>query len=432
MVGWEDEPMAGIRTRNRLKALAVEKKTKPGTYTDGGGLNLIITETGTKRWELRIAIRRRRRQLGLGIYPEVSLEDARSKATQIRLDSKGGRDVVSEKRHPERLAPVAKHSITFREAFDAYFELKEQQLSNGKHAAQWRSTMQAYVFPWIAKRPIADIAAAEIIDILKPIWNTKPETARRVLQRMRVVFEAAIVRGERDKASPIIGIATVLGSRKLMRNHHPAMPYAEVPSFVTRLRKLEGWAATRLAFEFLVLTASRSGEVRLATWREIDLGNALWTVPAERMKARVEHVVPLAPRALAVLREARIAYPTSDLVFPGTKLGLPLSDMTLTKVLRDAGLDGKATPHGFRSSFKDWSAEAAKARDEVSEAALAHTIPDKVRAAYLRTRFLEERRQLMGAWARYIANDKHRNSSATNGATQVAGIRRANKSMSTS
>jgi integrase len=407
--------MAGIRTRNRLKALAVEKNNKPGTYTDGGGLSLIITGTGTKKWELRIAIRRRRRQLGLGIYPEVSLEDARSRATQIRLGSKEGRDVVSEKRHAERLAPVGRHSITFHEAFDAYFEIKEQQLSNGKHAAQWRSTMQAYVFPSIAKRPVAEIAAAEVIDILKPIWNTKPETARRVLQRMRAVFEAAIVRGERDKASPTIGVATVLGSRKLTRNHHPAMPYAEVPSFVTRLRKLEGWAATRLAFEFLVLTASRSGEVRLATWREIDLGNALWTVPAERMKARVEHVVPLAPRALAVLREARIAYPTSDLVFPGTKLGLPLSDMTLTKVLRDAGLDGKATPHGFRSSFKDWSAEVAKARDEVSEAALAHTIPDKVRAAYLRTRFLEERRQVMGAWARYIAKDKHRKSSAISG-----------------
>jgi integrase len=398
--------MAGIRTRNRLKALAVEKETKPGTYADGGGLSLIITETGTKKWELRIAIRRRRRQLGLGIYPEVSLEDARSRATRIRLGSKEGRDLVSEKRQAERLAALPPHSITFCEAFDGYFEMKEQQLSNGKHATQWRSTMQAYVFPSIAQRPVAEIAAAEVIDILKPIWNTKPETARRVLQRMRAVFEAAIVRGQRDKASPTIGVATVLGSRKLTRDHHPAMPYAEVPSFVTRLRKLEGRAATRLAFEFLILTASRSSEVRLATWREIDLDDALWIVPAERMKARVEHVVPLAPRALAVLREARIVYPMSDLVFPGTKLGLPLSDMTLTKVLRDAGLDGKATPHGFRSSFKDWSAEVAKARDEVSEAALAHTIPDKVRAAYLRTRFLEERRQLMGAWARYIAKKK--------------------------
>jgi integrase len=395
--------MAGSRIQNRLKALAVEKVSAPGTYADGGGLSLIVTDTGAKKWELRIAVRGRRRQLGLGVYPSVSLEDARSKATQIRLGASEGRDTVSELKGAERLATAPRRSTTFRAAFEGYFEMKEQQLSNDKHKAQWRSTMQAYVFPSIGKRPVAEITAAEVIDILKPIWNTRRETARRVLQRMRAVFEAAIVRGERDKAPPTIGVATVLGSRNLKRDHHPAMPYAEVPAFVTRLRSLEGWAATRLAFEFLILTTSRSGEVRLANWTEIDLHNALWTVPAERMKARVEHVVPSAPRAMAILREARATYPTSDLVFPGTKRGLPLSDMTLTRVLRDAGLGGKATPHGFRSSFKDWCAEVAKARDEVSEAALAHRIPDKVRAAYLRTRFLDERRPLMQGWARYIA-----------------------------
>lgn len=395
--------MAGIRTRNRLKVLAIEKECRPGTYADGGGLSLIVTETRTKKWELRIAVAGRRRQLGLGVYPRVSLEDARSKANQIRLGASEGRDVVSEKRQVERLAAMPPRTRTFRAAFEGYFEMKEPQLSNEKHKKQWRSTMRAYVFPSIAIRPVAEITAAEVIDILKPIWNTKRETARRVLQRMRAVFEAAIVRGERDKASPTIGVATVLGGRNVRRDHHPAMPYAEVPAFVMRLHRLEGWTATRLAFEFLILTASRSGEVRLATWREMDLNNALWTLPAERMKARVEHVVPLAPRALAILREARATYPSSDLVFPGTKPGLPLSNMTLTKVLRDADLDGKATPHGFRSSFKDWCAEVAKARDEVSEAALAHRIPDKVRAAYLRTRFLEERRQLMQDWARYIA-----------------------------
>jgi integrase len=394
--------MAGIRTRNRLRALAVEKESTPGTYPDGGGLSLIVTDAGAKKWELRIAIGGRRRQLGLGVYPSVSLEDARSKATQIRLGATQGRDLVSEEKRAERLAAAPPRSITFRAAFDGYFEMKEQQLSNEKHKAQWRSTMEAYVFPSIGKRPIDEITAAEVIDILKPIWNTKRETARRVLQRMRAVFEAAIVRGERDKASPTIGVAAVLGSRNLKRDHHPAMPYAEVPAFVSRLRGLEGWPATRLAFEFLILTASRSGEVRLANWSEIDLDNALWTVPADRMKARVEHVVPLPPRAIALVREARVAYPKSELVFPGTKPGLPLSNMTLTKVLRDAGLDGKATTHGFRSSFKDWSAEVAKARDEVSEAALAHRIPDKVRAAYLRTRFLDERRELMKRWASYI------------------------------
>lgn len=401
--------MTGIRTRNRLKALAVEKQSTPGIYADGGGLSLIVTDTGTKKWELRIAIGGRRRQLGLGVYPDVSLEDARSKATQIRTGASEGRDVMLEQRRSERIVAAPPRSVTFRAAFDGYFEMKEQQLSNDKHRAQWRSTMKAYVFPAIGKRPVGEITAAEVIDILKPIWNTKRETARRILQRMRAVFEAAIVRGERDKASPTIGVATVLGSRKRKLKHHPAMHYANVPAFVSLLRGLEGWAATRLAFEFLILTASRSGEVRLATWDEIDLDAALWTVPAERMKARVEHAVPLAPHAVAILREARAAYPKSEFVFPGTKPGLPLSDMTLTKVLRDAGLNGKATAHGFRSSFKDWCAEVAKVRDEVSEAALAHTIPDKVRAAYLRTRFLDERRHVMQHWAGYATRaDKER------------------------
>lgn len=184
-----------------------------------------------------------------------------------------------------------------RAAFEDYFEIKEPQLSNEKHKAQWRSTMQAYVFPSIGKRPVAEITAAEVIDVLRPIWNTKPETARLVLQRMRAVFEAAIVGGERDRALPTIGVATVLGSRNHKWHHHPAMPYAKVPAFVRRLRGLKGGAATRLAFEFLILTASRSGEVRLAKWYEIDFEDALWIIPAERMKTRVEHAVPLSPRA---------------------------------------------------------------------------------------------------------------------------------------
>ena len=395
--------MTGIRTRNRLKALTVEKETRPGTYADGGGLSLIITETGTKRWELRTAIGGRRRQLGLGIYPAVSLQGARNGATQIRDGASEGRDVMSDLRQSKRAVIASARIVTFRAAFESYFEMKEQQLSSGKHTAQWRSTMQAYVFPTIGKRPVGEISAAEVIDILKPIWNTKRETAKRILQRMRVVFEAAIVRGEREKASPTIGVAAVLGSRKQKLEHHPALPYVEVPAFVARLQRLEGWAATRLAFEFLVLTAARSGEVRLATWHEIDLDATLWTVPAERMKTRVGHSVPLSPRATAILRDARATYPESDLVFPGTKPGLPLSDMTLTKVLRDAGLNGKATAHGFRSSFKDWCAEVARVRDEVSEAALAHKVPDKVRAAYLRTRFLDERRKLMQDWAAHVA-----------------------------
>jgi integrase len=405
--------MVGIRTQHRLRALTVDKARTPGIYADGGGLNLIITNAGVKRWELRITVGRRRRQLGLGPYPNVSLENARGKAAQIRTAAREGH-VGPEIKRPKTTVPI-RGFVTFREAFEGYFEMKEQLLTNDKHKAQWRSTMESYVFPTIGRRPVAEVTAAEVIDILKPVWNKKRETAKRVLQRMRAVFEAAIVRGERDKAAPTTGVATVLGSRNRQPAHHAAMPYSEVPAFVERLRGMQGRAATRLAFEFLILTATRAGEVRLSTWREINFDAELWTIPAGRMKARIEHVVPLVPRTLAILCDARAVYRDSELIFPGAKPRLPLSDMTLTKVLRDAGLDGKATAHGFRSSFKDWCAEVAKARDEVSEAALAHRIPDKVRAAYLRTQFLEERRNLMKDWASYVEQTRrvgHRTGSA--------------------
>lgn len=392
--------MPGTRTQNRLTAIAVEKQRKPGLFADGAGLSLVVTEHGVKRWELRVRTGARRRQLGLGLFPEVSLDAARRKAGEIRRAVEAGGGIPQR----ERPKPLPR-AVTFRDGFLGYFDMKEQQLSNRKHAAQWRSTMETYVFPTIGGRPVADVTAAEIIYILKPIWNTKPETAKRVLQRMRVVFEAAIVRGDRTSAAPTTGVSTVLGGRRNVRqSHHAALPFCEVAAFMMRIRQLSGWPATRLAFAFLVLTAARSNEVRGAHWDEIDRANGLWVIPAARMKARDPHVIPLSARALEVLDVARVAFPDDDLVFPGTKPGRPLSDMTLTKVLRDAGLGGRATAHGFRSSFKDWCAEIAKVRDEVSEAALAHKIPNKVRAAYLRTSFLDERRMLMDDWSTYVAS----------------------------
>ncbi|MDZ4789875.1 MAG: tyrosine-type recombinase/integrase [Hyphomicrobiales bacterium] len=364
--------MAGTRIHNRLTALAVEKQRTPGTYPDGAGLSLVVTDRGVKRWELRIQVGARRRQLGLGLFPKVSLDAARRKASVCRREIEQGLDISKRDR------PKAVRTVTFRNAFECYFDMKEQQLSNPKHAAQWRSTMETYVFPSIGSRGVGDVTASDIIDILKPIWNVKPETAKRVLQRMRVVFEAAIVRGDRTTPTPTTGVSTVLGGRRnVWQSHHAALPFREVPAFMRRVHKLSGWPATRLAFEFLVLTAARSNEVRSATWAEIDSTDRVGVIPAARMKARDPHVVPLSSRAFAILEMARAAFPDNALIFPGTKPGRPLSDMTLTKVLRDAGLGGRATAHGFRSSFKDWCAEIAKVRDEVSEAALAHKIPDK-------------------------------------------------------
>ena len=245
--------------------------------------------------------------------------------------------------------------------------------------------------------PIGDIKPGEIMDLLKPIWHTKEETARRVLQRINSVFVSAITRELRDKASPCTGVARELGNRRNGQIHHAALPYGEVASFIGKLRQRAGPLASRLAFEFLVLTATRSGEARGAAWSEMDLPARLWIIPAQRMKARAEHIVPLSDRAAAILETARAAFPDSDLCFPNAK-GVRFSDMVFTKALRDMGLGERATAHGFRTSFKTWAAETG-VRDEVSEAALAHTDPNPVRAAYRRTTFLDERRVVMQAWA---------------------------------
>ena len=259
------------------------------------------------------------------------------------------------------------------------------------------------MFPVIGNRPVAEITAAEVIEVLKPIWFSKPETAARVLQRIKATFDSAILRGTREKANPCIGITRELGTDHRKVAHHRALAWEAVPAFVRSLRSREMRPVTRLLFEFLILTAARSGEARGALWNEIDLTARTWTIPASdpvsgrRMKAGAMHVVPLADRAVEILQEARKLH-EGRLVFPGTK-GQPLSDNTLSKLMRDGGVPG--TPHGFRSAFKDWAAEIG-VRDEVSEAALAHADRDKVRAAYRRTRYLDERRILMQRWAEFL------------------------------
>jgi integrase len=339
---------------------------------------------------------------GLGVWPTISLEEARRSADRFRKAAKEGqdarRDVILEKR---RL------TISFENAFNAFFEIKRQQLSNGKHAQQWRSTMRDYVFPVIGGCPVAGITAADIIDVLKPIWFSKPETASRVLQRIRATFDSAILRGTREKANPCIGIARELGTDHRRVTHHRALRWQEVPAFLANLRSRPVMPVTRLLFEFLILTVARSGEARGALWREVDLDVRTWTIPGldpasgRRMKSGEPHVVPLSDRAVDILLEARKLH-GGDLIFPGAR-GRPLSDNVLSKLMRDWGMPG--TPHGFRSAFKDWAAEAG-VRDEVSEAALAHADSDKVRAAYRRTRFLTERRGLMQCWAEFLTGTR--------------------------
>jgi integrase len=262
--------------------------------------------------------------------------------------------------------------------------------------------METYAFPIIGSAPVANIDANDVLRVLSPIWFEKPETARRVLQRMEAVFKSAILRGTRTLASPCIGVAQELGTRHRSVKDHVSLPWSEVPDFVRALRSRRALSSTRIALEFLILTAARSGEVRHASWSEIDLASREWRIPAHRTKTREPHTVPLSNRAMTLLSEVGGGQRAPDLIFPNAR-SKPLSDMTLTKLVRDMGYAGRATPHGFRTSFKVWAAEVARVRDEVSEAALGHKAPEKVRAAYLRTEFLNERKPLMEYWSEYVS-----------------------------
>lgn len=391
---------------HRLSPAFVRQCTQLGVYLDGGGLRLRVYPNRTRLWVMRIVARGKRRDISLGAFPTVSLADARSEAGAVRKAVAEGRDPAAEKRAAKAAesqsttSPRYDERPTFLQSWLAFWAAKEPQLSNGKHRDQWVATMKTYVLPHIGHRPVADVTPGEVIELLNPIWHTKEETARRVLQRVDAVFMSAITRELREKASPCSGVARELGNRRVSRAHHAALPHAEVPTFIARLRKRRAPLASRLAFEFLILTASRSGEARGARWNEIDLAERCWTIAPDRMKARVEHVVPLSDRALAILKEARAELGDAVLCFPNAK-GKPFSDMVFTKALRDMDLGQRATAHGFRTAFKVWAAENG-IRDEVSEAALAHTDPNKVRAAYRRTNFIEARRPVMQAWCNFV------------------------------
>ena len=390
--------MAAIHRLTHLKA---SKLIRPGIYEDGGGLRLVVGSGATKRWVVRVTIQGQRKERGLGGFPTVSLDEARSKAAEFRAHAKQGRDLAFERKIAEA------KSTTFKRAFKAFYEIKSKVLSNKKHAKQWQSTMETYVFPKIGARPIAEISSAEVLQVLSPIWFSKPETARRVLQRMEAVFKSAILRGSRTLASPCIGVVQELGTRHRIVTHHTSLPWSEVSDFLTELKARKSLKSTRLGLEFLILTAARSGEVRGAVWSEIAWKEKEWRIPADRMKGRAAHTVPLSRIAITLLEELRKERGESDLIFPSSS-GEMLSDMAFTKLIRDMGYGEKATAHGFRSSFKVWAAEVEKVRDEVSEACLAHKIPEKVRAAYLRTDFLEERRSVMEAWANTVWTTSNR------------------------
>lgn len=379
----------GKHPEKALSDAFVRTVAESGKYFDGHGLFLKVDASGARRWVQRIVIRGKRSEIGLGSFPLVSLKEAREAAFANRKLARSGGDPLADRKREKAV-------LTFAEAARNVHKLHQPSWRNKKHAAQFISTLETYVFPKMGRHRVSDVTSADVLAVLTPMWLEKEETARRVKQRIGMVMKWAVAQGWRSD-NPVDVIAQALPKQARTKAHRKALPYADVSTCIEAVRASGAEPATKLALEFLVLTAARSGEVRGATWAEMDLERASWTVPASRMKAKREHVVPLSPRAVEILKEARSLSDTTGLVFPGTKPGKPLSDMTLSKLVKELGFD--ADVHGFRTSFRTWAQERTNFPREVAEAALAHTIRDKAEAAYARSNLFDKRRKMMEAWA---------------------------------
>jgi len=393
----------GISTdMGKLTALSVKAAKQSGRYQDGEGLILIVKPSGSRSWVLRMQVDGKRRDFGLGPARSVSLAEAREKAAETRKLYKSGIDPVRAKEQ----ALMARDSLpTFSEAARTVFEEHKSSWRNKKHIVQWISSLENYAFPFIGEVPINEIDSPAIRNLLIPIWLAKPETARRVRQRVGTVLDWAHANGYRNAEAPMRSVGKGLPRQPKRDNHFKSMPYVDIAAFMSKLDERE--SIGRFALKFLILTAARSGEVRGAVWEEIDMNEALWTVPANRMKAGKSHIVPLTDTALHILKRMKDLRRgvANELIFPGISLVKPMSDMTLTKILRDMGIR-EATVHGFRSSFRDWAAEQTEYAGDIVEAALAHTIRNRVEAAYRRTNYLEKRKLLMTDWDSFCYAEK--------------------------
>ncbi len=393
---------------NKLSARAVTTLKEPGLYGDGGGLYLQVADIGgtgevTKSWVFRFMLAKRARKMGLGSVNDFNLAEARERARRARQLLADGRDPI-EARLVERDARRRDEaeSVIFRDAATKFLATHQDGWKNAKHRQQWKNTLATYAYPTLGTRPVRAIDAALINGTLADIWKKTPETAARVKQRIERVVEW--VKGGMPLPAP--------GKAKRVQ-HHAAMPWQDVPAFMAELRARESVSAR--ALEFTILCAARTGETIGARWDELDLDEGVWTVPAERMKAHKEHRVPLSARALEILRD--LPREKGGYVFPGGKERAPLSNMAMLQLLR--GMRPGLTVHGFRSAFKDWATESTNHPNVVSEAALAHTIPDKVEAAYRRGELIDKRRRLMRDWATFCQRPP------VGGKSNVTPIRRA-------
>ena len=396
------------RTSNKLKSKQVENLAEPGTYEDGNGLRLVVSKTGRKSWVFRYQINGKRREMGLGKYPGRSLEKARNDADDARRQISAGIDPIkaanAEREAKQAAAMVeAAKKITFDNVAADYIAAHRPGWKNAKHAQQWENTLNTYASPFIGKLSPGDITTEDVLKVLQPIWTTKPETASRVRNRIELVLDAAKARRLREGENPARRrghLDKLLPKREKVQavKPHAALPWSELPAFMAKLRKLD--KVTFKAMQMTILTACRTSEVLGATWDEIDLEARVWTVPAERMKMRKEHRVPLAD-TLVTLLEQLPRYEDNPHLFPGMKAGKPLSNMAMLMGLRYIERDD-LTMHGFRSTFRDWAGECTPHPRDVCEQALAHSLGNAVEAAYRRGDLFEKRRALMDDWAHYI------------------------------
>ena len=381
----------------KLNAAFVKTIAVPGRYGDGyggRGLSFLVKPRAhggvAKSWSQRLPINGKPTSVGLGAYPIITLAEARAKALENRRAIAHGKDI--------RGGGIP----TFAQAVEKVIAIYEPTWKAGARSAEiWRSSLERYVYPKLANKRVDKITTADVLGVLIPFWNTRRETARRVRQRISAVMKWAVAQNYREDNPAGDAIAAALPKNGTPQVHQRALPHEEVGVALKTVRESNAWPITKLAFEFLTLAASRSGEVRLATWDEFNLRKAIWIVPADRMKAGREHRVPLSGRAIEILEEARSLFGESGLVFP-SPTGRALSDNTISKLCRENNIG--CVPHGMRSSFRDWAAECSDTPREVCELALAHVNSDRVEAAYRRTDLFERRRELMEAWADYIAN----------------------------
>ncbi len=394
--------MASSRQIHRLNALRVAKEVTPGYHADGGGLYLQISQSGSRSWIFRYSLAKRAREMGLGPLSTISLAEARVEAARCRKLLSAGVDPIEDRKERERAALATPAALMFRQAASDYIDAHRGSWKNAKHAQQWENTLETYAYPIMGDVDVRDVDTAMVLRVLQPIWTQKNETASRVRGRIECVLDAAKVLGKRSGENPARWrghLDKLLPKRERSKKvkHHPALPWSQIPEFMSRLAERDATAAR--ALHLLILTGVRTSEALEARPEEFDLERRIWTVPPDRMKMEKELRVPLSAPALQIVREA-MKTASDDYLFPGQKPRKPLSNMAMLNMLDRMGYQD-ITVHGFRSTFRDWVAECTEYPDSLAEMALAHAVESKVEGAYRRGDMLERRRKMMEDWARY-------------------------------